>query len=121
MKIEINCGTEKNAELLKNNILDDVKSGVYETWSHKPIKIEIDDSLIDGDAIYHDANQFMKPTEKQKHVIFVVERDKNKVIFQANYMKNNPKPDHDMYALHTGRLTEMLLKRDDILSFSVIA
>ena len=69
--------------------------------------------------IYHDSYQYVSTPEK--NVVFRIKRISAKVVLTATHLPENPKPDHDMYALHTGRLTEMLLKRDDIPSFSVIA
>lgn len=92
------------ASRLRDKILKAVKGELpqdsIDTWSF--IK-----AVNNIDVIYHNPTQFTEDPEK--NVVFRVELNGENVIFTTAYWTRNPQPSQDMYCLHVGRLTEMLL------------
>lgn len=105
MKVVLTTETASAAVVLKNQIiaavrgeLDDVK---IDTWSY----IKSGDGF---DVVYHNSDQYTD--EPEKNVLFRVDVEGSEVIFSAGWWKNKPMPKKEMLCLHTGRLTEMLLR-----------
>jgi len=105
MKIILTTETGLAAMVLKNQIIAAVKGeleGVtIDTWSY----IKSGDNF---DIIYHDADQYVNAPEK--NVLFRVETSGSEVVFSTAWWKSKPEPSREMLCLHTGRLTEMLLR-----------
>ena len=105
MKIILTTETALAAMVLKNQIIAAVKgevSGVtIDTWSY----IKSGDNF---DILYHDAEQYVNAPEK--NVLFRVEASGQEVSFSTAWWKSKPEPSREMLCLHTGRLTEMLLR-----------
>lgn len=105
MKIILTTETNLAAIVLKGHIIAAVKGEVdcveIETWSY--IK-----SKDNYDIIYHNPAQYVD--ESEKHVLFRVEVEGTEVTFSTAWWSNNPEPSREMMCLHTGRLSEMLLR-----------
>lgn len=104
MKIVLSTESELSARTLKNNIIKSIQGGVpsvdIDTWSYKQVnKI---------DVIFHNPVQYIDNPEK--NVVFSIKIDDSNVIFSASWWKENPRPLDELICLHTGRLTEMLLR-----------
>lgn len=112
MRIVIECTSAFEAKKLKSQILEDVKNEELETWEHTTAQ-------SGNDIIFHNPDQYV--TEPKKNVIFSIDTDDNKVVFSTKYWSKNPQPSKEMYALHTGRLVEVILNQGYSNNFKVIS
>ena len=105
MKIVLTTETSLAAMVLKSQIIAAVKGEIkdvtIDTWAY----IKSGDNY---DIIYHDVPQYVDAPDK--NVLFRVEAEGNEVTFSTAWWKNKPEPKREMLCLHTGRLTEMLLR-----------
>ncbi len=105
MKIIINVENPIAALRLRNKIIKSVKGEILgvniETWSY---------TNANGgyDILYHNPEQYVNAPEK--NVVFRMQIDGSTIMFSTAWWRNNPEPDHEYLCLHTGRLTEMLLR-----------
>lgn len=105
------------ASRLRDKILRTVRKDESEmqidTWSY--IK-----AADDFDVIFHNPSQYTN--DPLKNVVFRVELNGENIIFSTAYWTHNPQPSHEMYCLHVGRLTEMLLTyfSKDITKYAII-
>lgn len=90
--------------MLKHEIINELKRNIDEreikTWEYTQSKEKFD-------IIYHNPPQYKD--DPQKNVIFKLEIIGEDLVFSTAYWTNKSTPSHEMYALHVGRLTEMLL------------
>ena len=96
----------------------------------KATKGEADDTIIDTwsyvrssddyDILFHNPEQYLK--DPGKNVLFRLEIDGAFVILSSAWWKKNPEPSYEIVCLHTGRLTEMLLRyfKKDFIKFTII-
>ena len=105
MKIILTTETAMAAVVLKSHILAAVKGDFngleIDTWTY----VKSGDKF---DIIFHNPDQYVD--EPEKNVIFKVEVSGNEVSFSTAWWKGKPEPSREMLSLHTGRLTEMLLR-----------
>lgn len=105
MKIILTTETASAAVVLKNQIIAAIKGEIegvtIDTWSTTR-------SAESFDIIFHDAEQYVSAPEK--NVLFKVVVEGTEVVFSTGWWKANPEPVREMLCLHTGRLTEMLLR-----------
>ena len=102
-KIILSTDNMFTAQLLKNDIIKSVKEDnpeIIDTWEFAKANGNID-------IIFHNPEQFIN--DKNKNVLFKVERDDNNVVLTNARWQNNPEPSCEMISLHVGRLVEMLL------------
>lgn len=100
MTVKIQFKSRIDAERNKAKLINEVNSCNFATWGHR---------TVNGiDIIYHNADQYIH--EPSKNVLFRIDVVGNYIVFSTAYWEDNPQPSSDMYALHTGRLVEMLLK-----------
>lgn len=117
--MRIILGTENAlaAMRLRDQIIKSVKGEIegvsIETWSYKK-------SGNNFDILFHDSEQYTQ--DPQKNVLFKLEIDGSNVLFTSVWWKANPKPSIEMMCLHTGRLTEMLLRYfgGKFIKFSIV-
>ena len=91
------------AQSLKNDIIKSVKEDspeIIDNWNYAKANGNID-------VIFHNPDQYVN--DKNKNVLFKVERDDNNVVLTNARWQNNPEPSFEMISLHIGRLVEMLL------------
>lgn len=84
-----------------------------ETWS-------IVKSAEGFDIVYHNVEQYVN--DPDKNVVFKMYYDGSTVVFDSAWWKKNPEPQYEMICLHTGRLTEMLLRYFNryFIKFSIV-
>lgn len=117
MKIILTTENIYVASRLKDKILRMIKGDLpqeqIDTWSY----IKAADNY---DVIYHNPPQYTE--DPGKNVVFRVELNGENVIFSTAYWTRNPQPSQEMYCLHVGRLTEMLLVHfsGDFSKFSIL-
>lgn len=117
MKVLLQTESPLMAMSLRDYIIKSVKGQIedvkIETWSY----IKSSDNF---DVIYHDPQQYVDDPEK--NVLFRVEIDGSIVSLSAAWWKKNPEPSIEMMCLHTGRLTEMLLRyfRNSYIKYSIV-
>jgi len=104
MKIVLTANGVYAASRLKDRIIRSVRGDEedirIETWSYL--------KSTDGyDVVFHNPSQYVD--DPSKNVVFKVELDGENIVFSCAYWTRNPEPDRNMYCLHIGRLTEMLL------------
>ena len=105
------------ASRLRDSIIKAVKGELpqeqIETWSYAKAAENID-------VIFHNLPQYTGTP--QNNVVFRVELNGENIIFSTAYWTRNPQPEHQMYCLHVGRLTEMLLAHfsGDFSKFSIL-
>ena len=116
MRIVLSTENVYVASRLRDKILRTVKGDLpqeqIDTWSY----VKAADNY---DIIYHNPPQYTKTP--QNNVVFRVELNGENVILSTAYWTRNPQPVHNMYCLHVGRLTEMLLTHfsGDFSKFSI--
>lgn len=105
MKIILTTETASAAVVLKNQIIAAIKGEiegvVIDTWAYTKSGEKLD-------IVFHDAEQYVKASEK--NVLFKIVVEGAEVILSSGWWKSNPEPSKEMICLHTGRLTEMLLR-----------
>lgn len=93
------------AVVLKMQIIAAVKGDIkgmdIDTWTY----VKSGDKF---DIIFHDPSQYVN--DPTKNVIFKVEVEGAEVSFSTAWWKGRLEPSREMLSLHTGRLTEMLLR-----------
>ena len=104
MKLILTTETSITSEQLKNKIIKAVKGEmdniIIDTWSY----LRSGDNF---DIVYHNPSQYIDTPEN--NVVFRLGIDGSEVYFENAWWKSNPEPSKDMFCLHIGRLTEMLL------------
>lgn len=116
MRIVLTTENIYAASRLRDRILRAVRGELpqeqIDTWSYAK-------AANNCDVIYHDPPQFTE--DLSKNVVFRVELNGENVIFATTYWNGNPQPSFDMFCLHVGRLTEMLLTHfsGDFTKFSI--
>lgn len=88
-------------DLIIKSVMGEVDGFSIETWSYTR-------SGNNFDILYHDPEQYTE--NPAKNVLFKLEIDGFNVLLSSVWWKNNPEPSYEMVCLHTGRLTEMLLR-----------
>ena len=117
MKVLLQTESPLMAVRLKDNIIKSVKGQIegvkIETWSY----IKSSDNF---DVIYHNPQQYIDYPER--NVLFRVEVDGSIVSLSTAWWKRNLEPSIEMMCLHTGRLTEMLLRyfRNSYIKYSIV-
>ena len=117
MKIVLMTESIYSAVRLKDKIINSISGNVpdiqIDTWSYVKAK----DSY---DIIYHNVPQYTE--DPAKNVVFRVEINGENVYLSCAYWPHNPQPEHTIYCIHIGRLTEMLLTYfgKDILKYTII-
>lgn len=117
MRVILTTENSLSALRLRNLIIKSVRGEVpgvnVKTWVY--IK-----SGNNFDIVYHDVEQFL--LEPEKNVLYKLEVDGAIVSFTATWWKTNPEPSREMICLHTGRLTEMLLRyfSGQFIKFSIL-
>ena len=105
MKIVLTTETAMAAVVLKNHVIAAVKGDIddvnIDTWTY----VKSGDNF---DIIYHNPEQYTDYPEK--NVVFRVEVEGTEVSFGTAWWKSKPEPSKEMLCLHTGRLSEMLLR-----------
>lgn len=105
MRIILSTENSLTALRLRDQIIKSVKGEIenvnIDTWSYTR-------SGNNFDIIYHDAAQYLE--DPSKNVLFKLEVDGSNVLLTSVWWKANPEPSHEMICLHSGRLTEMLLR-----------
>lgn len=117
MKIILSTENSITAMRLRDQIIKSVKGEIeglsIETWSYTR-------SGNNFDILFHNPEQFT--LEPAKNVLFKLEVDGSNVLLSSVWWKNNPEPLYESVCLHTGRLTEMLLRyfSGKYIKFSVV-
>lgn len=117
MRIILTTENTFAAARLKDRILKAVKGelpqGAINTWSY----IKAADNY---DIIYLNQPQFTDIPEK--NVVFRVELNGENIIITPAYWTHNPQPSNEIFCLHVGRLTEMILThfQSDFSKFSIL-
>ena len=117
MRIILSTDNSLTAMRLRDLIIKSVKGKIeglsIETWSYTR-------SRNNFDILYHDLEQYTQ--DPAKNVLFKMEIDGSNVLLSSAWWKNNPEPLYEIVCLHTGRLTEMLLRyfRGKYIKFSVV-
>ena len=117
MKIVLTTENVYIASRLRDKILRAVKGELpqeqIETWSYAKAAENID-VIFNNLPLYTDT--------PQNNVVFRVELNGENIIFSTAYWTRNPQPEHKMYCIHVGRLTEMLLTyfSGDFSKFSIL-
>lgn len=117
MKIILSTENSLTALRLRELIIRSVKGEIdgvtIETWSYTR-------SGNNFDILYHNPEQYIQDPEK--NVVFKLEIDGFNVSLSSAWWGNNPKPLYEIVCLHTGRLTEMLLRyfRGKYIKFCVV-
>lgn len=117
MRIVLTTENVYIASRLRDKILRSVKGELsqeqIDTWSYARAAESID-------VIFHNPPQYADIP--QNNVVFRVELNGENIIFSTAYWMRNPQPEHNMYCLHVGRLTEMLLTHfsGDFSKFSIL-
>lgn len=105
MKVILSTESMISAAVLKDEIINTINGNIdgvkIETWSYLK-------SSDDFDIIFHDREQYVD--DPTKNVLFRVQLDGSNVMFTTAWWKKNPEPSAEMFCLHIGRLTEMLLR-----------
>ncbi|MBR6063967.1 MAG: hypothetical protein IKP54_07430 [Bacteroidales bacterium] len=117
MKIILSTDSSISALTLRNQMVKAIKGEIekikIDTWSY----LRIGNSF---DIIYHNAKQYTNDAEK--NVVFKIQVDEANVSFSTAWWRNDPEPSYDLLCLHTGRLTEMLLKyfNNSFIKFTIL-
>lgn len=117
MKIILTTETNLAAVILMSQVIAAVKGNIdgvnIDSWSY----IKSGDRY---DIIFYNQPQFAKVPER--NALFRVEVEGSEVVFSTAWWKSNPEPSKEMLCIHTGKLTEMLLKyfRGGFIKFSVV-
>lgn len=117
MRIILTTENTFAAARLRDRILKAVKGDLsqetIDTWSYARAADNID-------VIYHNPPQYVDTPEN--NVLFRVELNGENVIFSTAYWTRNPNPSIQMYCLHVGRLTEMILSHfsGEFSKFSIL-
>jgi hypothetical protein len=117
MRIILSTENSLTAMRLRDQIIKSIKGEIdglsIDTWSYTR-------SGDNFDILYHDPAQYTQ--EPNKNVLFKLEIDGSNVLFSSVWWKKNPEPSYEIMCLHTGRLTEMLLRyfRGRYIKFTVV-
>lgn len=113
MRIILSTENSLTAMRLREQIIKSVKGKIVGTWSYTR-------SSDNFDILYHDPIQYTQ--DPYKNVLFKLEIDGSNVLLSSVWWKKNPEPQYEIVCLHTGRLTEMLLRyfRDKYIKFTVV-
>ena len=105
MKIILITENSLAAMRLRDQIIKTLKGEIYgltiETWSYTM-------SGENFDILYHNPIQYTR--DSLKNVLFKLDLDGTNIILSIVWWKKNPEPSYEIKCLHTGRLTEMLLR-----------
>lgn len=82
-------------------VMGDIDGFSIDTWTY----MKSGDKF---DIIFHNPAQYVD--DPTKNVIFKVEVEGKEVSFSTAWWKGKTEPTREMLCLHTGRLTEMLLR-----------
>ena len=113
MRIILSTENSLTAMRLREQIIKSVKGKIVGTWSYTR-------SSDNFDILYHDPIQYTQ--DPYKNVLFKLEIDGSNVVLSSVWWKKNPEPQYEIVCLHTGRLTEMLLRyfRGKYIKFTVV-
>ena len=117
MKIILSTENFLSAMRLRDKIIKSLKGEIkgvsIDTWSYTK-------SSDNFDIIFHNPIQYIK--EPNKNVLFKLEIDGSNILLSSAWWTKNPEPSYEMVCLHTGRLTEMLLRyfRNEYIKFTII-
>lgn len=117
MKIILTTETSMSAVVLKNQIIAAVKGELVgqtiDTWSY----IKSGDNF---DVLFHNPPQYTETPES--NVLFKVEVEGLDVYLSTAWWKSKPQPSREMSCLHTGKLTEMILRyfSSSFIKFSIV-
>lgn len=117
MKIILSTENSLTAMRLRELIIKSAKGEIdgqsIETWSYTR-------SNDNFDILYHNPDQFTQ--DPAKNVLFKLEIDESNVLLSSVRWKRNPEPLYETVCIHTGRLTEMLLRyfRGKYIKFTIV-
>lgn len=117
MRIILSTENALTAMRLREQIIKSVKGEIVglsiETWSYTR-------SSDNFDILYHDPIQYTQ--DPSKNVLFKLEIDGFNVLLSSVWWKKKTEPQYEIVCIHTGRLTEMLLRyfRGKYIKFTVV-